>query len=168
MGALTDWITAISTAATTIGGAAIFWRARNEPLPLIEPDAYRFQSTEIQNLIRVTLRVTNKLPEKLQVRNLKLKHPRRALLHAATHRVTFDGLGRELPVSVPVDFIDYEYSIPKCTREGAIPECEQCVIFYVSDAEGEAPEIVVSFLLSSSALTIKNRRLTVRAKVQTL
>ncbi|WP_367159918.1 hypothetical protein ABUE34_12795 [Kozakia baliensis] len=167
MSTLTDWITAISTAATTLGGAIVFLIGRNEKLPLIEPQAHRYTDGPRKGFVRVSLQMTNKIPEALAISRIKVRYPRGAALHEANRVADRAGIWKEFPATDSAESIDYNYEIAKSSREPPVPEVLRAAIFYLSGIPDNVQEIKVSFCLSSSARTIENRRLTVTAKVQT-
>lgn len=165
MGAITDWITAIATSLTTAGGVVLFYLKKNESLPLIEAEAERDEHDALSDLVLVRLTFTNRIEEKLSVKSLKIKAPREGRLYPAWAAVDPQGFSRLQPELQSVETLHMEHKVPK--SGAGFKEYERTFSFYVSNVLHDCDEVRVSLRLSSSARTIKNRRLTVRAKVQT-
>jgi len=172
---LSDWITAISTAATAIAATfagIIAWlslrRAARAPLPIFEPRFHWSTSEPTIGLLQLSLVIRNHLDEAIVVDSVTVKRPRGmtvcsmkyngyggAEIKITTDRSSNLGWG----VGPPGDYASQAFGGPQ-RKDVAYQN------LYFSVPEGwTGGKAIVVFRVSSMALTIRDKRITITRQV---
>ena len=166
-GRLSDWITAIATAATGWAAVLAYRRVAKRDFPIIEP--YFRWSTEggIGPHIRLQLAIRNRLDETLVISECKIKKPKGSTISMGT---SADYFGIVAPSKGSASRISLNYEIsPSGTSFWGGGEIRgdnrSLTLFLCPPDDWRAGKIVVRLLISSRGSTIRDKRIVIKRRL---
>lgn len=173
-GGLTDWITAASTALTGIFAgiaSAVAWvsltRDGKSILPVVDPSCERREAKDHPEALFVALNITNRSNETLRLHSIEIKRPKRVQMAFAN--VSPGGKRSVADIQNPPVLVDL--TMRPCGAKSQIfdqwvPHDVERVEFYIFPRKPfRAQEAHIALKFSSSALTIRDKRMVISMRV---
>ncbi|KAA8419616.1 hypothetical protein FKW50_08060 [Acetobacter pomorum] len=161
MSAITEWLSVVFGMIGASTPLVLYKLNGNEKLPLIEAKAERGIISEPKDAVKITLFFSNQIPEKLRITDICVKSPRGAEIMPITYKIGNDGREQS---SLSKERLK-KYSFPlEIAKPGAVTPLGPglCSIkFYVGPIPAELRSLTISLRISSSARTLKRRRLAI-------
>jgi hypothetical protein len=177
---LTDWITALSTAATFVAVAIGSWMAfialqaqNRRLLPTIEPEIQGpYANAEIGDYLIVKLWIVNRLDEEIVIDRVRVTEPRKALISRGSVDPARRENGRQAARGSK-NIVESNFKIREVGSTFSLgPDRQQplhkgWLTLFVSPPQGwRSGKLRLDVFVSSNADTIRNKRITIKRYVK--
>ncbi|MBO1325336.1 hypothetical protein K2X14_11645 [Acetobacter sp. TBRC 12305] len=166
MTAITDWLTVVFTATSAATPFLLYRLRASANLPLIEAEAVRVRKYETKNAVKVILKFSNKINETLSVTDIRCRKISKFLITPVLYREDKSGRIEDTLSSDWFVSFDFPHKISKSEHiSGPLRGEARRIEFYVSPVSPISTGIKISLRISSSARTLKRRRLVIPIKI---
>jgi hypothetical protein len=177
--ALTDWVTATSTAITAILVGLSGWvawltylRDKRRELPVIEPTFDWKEDATVGPYIKLRLWVVNRLDETLLIEAISVRCPRKSLLSEGIttrnqigHSVTLPARGSTNSLVIKERIESAGSNMERLPGHRSRTDVSAIEFFIFPPSKWASGKISIILRISSKARTILNRRMVIVAKV---
>ncbi|WP_058987831.1 hypothetical protein [Acetobacter senegalensis] len=161
MSAVTEWLGVLFAMVGASTPFVLYKLNGQEKLPLIEAKAQRGIISEPKDAVRISLYFNNRIPETLNITDIYVKSPRGVEIMPITYSIGADGRERGIITMERCDKYSFPHEIARPYTEATLVPGLSRIKFYVDPLPAELRSLTISLRISSSARTLKRRRLAI-------